>query len=928
MKTKIEIKGARVHNLKNIDLTINHKELTVITGVSGSGKSSLAFDTIFAEGQRRFIESMSSYARQFLGKLNKPETDYIKGIAPSIAIQQKVITSNPRSTVGTTTEIYDYLKILFARIGTTISPVSNEKVKKHTAQDVLIALNSAKNNCKVAVVCPIVNLDKTNPDKIIQQLISKGFNRIYLNNNIQNLNELISIPPTLSDAFIVIDRIIVENGNELNNARYIDSIQLAFDEGKGNCGLLDIEKKTVKWFNNRFELDGMSFQEPNVHFFTFNNPFGACKTCEGYGRVLGIDEQLVFPNRQLSIYEEAIMPWRGEVMGEYLKELIYNAKKFDFPIHRPVNQLTPEEYAILWEGNRHFMGLNKFFKFLESQTYKIQYRVLLSRYRGQTECPECKGTRLRGDASYVKINQYSIQDIVLLPIAQCYDFFNTLSLDENERIISKRILPEIIQRLGFLKNVGLGYLTLNRAANTLSGGESQRINLATALGSSLVGSIYVLDEPSIGLHPIDTQRLISVLKNLTALGNTVLIVEHEEEIMKAADSIIDIGPFAGQYGGEVVFQGTFKELKTAKNSLTADYLNQLRCIPIPAKRRISNKKISISGATKNNLKNITINIPLEAFVCISGVSGSGKSTLIKDIVYPAIRTHLGLSSELNKGFDSLSGDLNIIQNIEFIDQNPIGKSSRSNPITYVKAFDDIRELYTRQSLSKIRGYKPGFFSFNVEGGRCEMCEGEGIITVAMQFMADIELTCETCKGKRYKSETLEITYRGITIHDLLVMNLEDAYIFFNSSNEKIEQKIAEKIKPLIDVGLGYLKVGQSSSTMSGGEAQRIKLASFLSKNTAAPTLFIFDEPTTGLHFYDIEKLLIAFNALVNKGHTVLVIEHNVEVLKCADHIIDLGPEGGENGGNLLFCGTPEQLIKMENNSTGKFLKEKIGQVKN
>ena len=928
VKTKIEIKGARVHNLKNIDLSINHNQLTVITGVSGSGKSSLAFDTIFAEGQRRFIESMSSYARQFLGKLNKPETDYIKGIAPSIAIQQKVITSNPRSTVGTTTEIYDYLKILFARIGTTISPVSNEKVKKHTAQDVLIALNSAKNNSKVAVVCPIVNLDKTNPEKIIQQLISKGFNRICLNNNIQNLNELISIPPTLSDALIVIDRIIVENGNELNNARYIDSIQLAFDEGKGNCGLLDIEKKTVKWFNNRFELDGMSFQEPNIHFFTFNNPFGACKTCEGYGRVLGIDEQLVFPNRQLSIYEEAIMPWRGEVMGEYLKELIYNAKKFDFPIHRPVNQLTPEEYNILWEGNGHFMGLNKFFKFLESQTYKIQYRVLLSRYRGQTECPECKGTRLRGDASYVKINQYSIQDIVLLPIAQCYDFFNALSLDENDRIISKRILPEIIQRLGFLKNVGLGYLTLNRAANTLSGGESQRINLATALGSSLVGSIYVLDEPSIGLHPIDTQRLISVLKNLTALGNTVLIVEHEEEIMKAADSIIDIGPFAGQYGGEVVFQGTFKELKTAKNSLTADYLNQLRCIPIPAKRRISDKKISISGATKNNLKNIAIDIPLQSFVCISGVSGSGKSTLIKDIVYPAIRTHLGLSSELNKGFDSLSGDLNMVQNIEFIDQNPIGKSSRSNPITYVKAFDDIRELYTRQSLSKIRGYKPGFFSFNVEGGRCEMCEGEGIITVAMQFMADIELTCETCKGKRYKSETLEITYRGITIHDLLVMNLEDAYLFFNSSNEKIEQKIAEKIKPLIDVGLGYLKVGQSSSTMSGGEAQRIKLASFLSKTTAAPTLFIFDEPTTGLHFYDIEKLLIAFNALVNKGHTVLVIEHNVEVLKCADHIIDLGPEGGENGGNLLFCGTPEQLIKMENNSTGQFLKEKISQVKN
>ena len=928
MKTKIEIKGARVHNLKNIDLSINHKELTVITGVSGSGKSSLAFDTIFAEGQRRFIESMSSYARQFLGKLNKPETDYIKGIAPSIAIQQKVITSNPRSTVGTTTEIYDYLKILFARIGTTISPISNEKVKKHTAQDVLQALMSYPDKRKLAIVCPIIDVSNSTLEKKIQSLINKGFNRIYLNNNITQLTELITHPTPLNDGLIVIDRIIIESDNDENNARYIDSIQLAFQEGKGSCGILDIDDKTIHWFNNLFELDGMTFQEPSIHFFTFNNPFGACKTCEGYGKVLGIDENLVFPNKSLSIYQDAIAPWKGEVMGEYLQALIYNAKKFDFPIHRPVKELTAEEYKLLWEGNTYFMGLNKFFKFIESQLYKIQYRVMLSRYRGQTECPECLGTRLRGDTCYVKINQYSIQDIVLLPISQCYEFFSNLTLSDSDRTISKRILPEIIQRLGFLKNVGLGYLTLNRASNTLSGGESQRINLATALGSSLVGTIYVLDEPSIGLHPIDTQRLISVLKNLTALGNTVLIVEHEEEIMKAADSIIDIGPFAGQYGGEVVFQGTFKELKTAKNSLTADYLNQLRCISIPAKRRISDKKISISGATKNNLKNIAIDIPLKSFVCISGVSGSGKSTLIKDIVYPSIRTHLGLSSELNKGFDSLSGDLNMVQNIEFIDQNPIGKSSRSNPITYVKAFEDIRELYTRQSLSKIRGYKPGFFSFNVEGGRCEMCEGEGIITVAMQFMADIELTCQTCKGKRYKSETLEITYRGITIHDLLIMNLEDAYIFFNSSNEKIEQKIAEKIKPLIDVGLGYLKVGQSSSTMSGGEAQRIKLASFLSKNTAAPTLFIFDEPTTGLHFYDIEKLLIAFNALVNKGHTVLVIEHNMEVLKCADHIIDLGPEGGENGGNLLFCGTPEQLIKIENNSTGKFLKEKIGHIKN
>lgn len=924
MKTKIEIKGARVHNLKNIDLTINHEELTVITGVSGSGKSSLAFDTIFAEGQRRFIESMSSYARQFLGKLNKPETDYIKGIAPSIAIQQKVITSNPRSTVGTTTEIYDYLKILFARIGLTISPISKQLVKKHTPQDVLQALNSYPNKRKLAIVCPIIDSSNSSSDKKIQLLINKGFNRVYLNNEITNLSALENNQIPLTDGLIVIDRIIIETDNFQNDARYIDSIQLAFQEGKGSCGLLDIDNNTISWFNNLFELDGMTFQEPSIHFFTFNNPFGACKTCEGYGKVLGIDENLVFPNKSLSIYEDAIAPWKGEVMGEYLQALIYNAKKFDFPIHRPIKDLTAEEYKLLWDGNSYFMGLNKFFKFIESQLYKIQYRVMLSRYRGQTECPECLGTRLRGDTCYVKIEQYSIQDIVLLPINLCYDFFSNLTLSDSDRTISKRILPEIIQRLGFLKNVGLGYLTLNRASNTLSGGESQRINLATALGSSLVGTIYVLDEPSIGLHPVDTQRLISVLKNLTELGNTVLIVEHEEDIMRAADSIIDIGPFAGQFGGEVVFQGTFKELSKAKNSLTADYLTQKKSIPLPTKRRFSKDKISITGARKNNLKNITVDIPLNSLVCVTGVSGSGKSTLIKEILYPAFRAHLGLTSELNIGFDTLTGDLKKIQNIEFIDQNPIGKSSRSNPITYVKAFDDIRELYANQPLAKMRAYKPGFFSFNVEGGRCEMCEGEGIITVGMQFMADIELPCETCKGKRYKAETLEVSYRGINIHELLSMNITDAYEFFNAVLDKTEQKIAAKIKPLVDIGLGYLNVGQSSSTMSGGEAQRIKLASFLSKGSTAPTLFIFDEPTTGLHFYDIEKLLIAFYALINKGHSILVIEHNIEVIKCADWIIDLGPTGGEEGGNLLFSGTPESLITLENNSTGKFLKEKIG----
>jgi excinuclease ABC subunit A len=898
VKSKIVIKGARVNNLKNIDVSINHGELTVITGVSGSGKSSLAFDTIFAEGQRRFIESMSSYARQFLGKLNKPETDYIKGIAPSIAIQQKVITNNPRSTVGTSTEIYDYLKLLFARIGITISPKSGEIVKKHVPQDVLQALKEFPNSQKMAVVCPINTSASVSVDKKIQLLIEQGFKRIYINNKIINLDEINSSETSLNTALLVIDRIVVKKESDENDARYIDSIQIAFSEGKGACGLLDIEQGNVTWFTNLFELDEMTFQEPSVHFFTFNNPFGACKTCEGYGRVLGIDQNLVLPNKQLSVYEGAIAPWKGEIMGEYLNQLVYNAKKFNFPIHRPISELSAEEIDILWEGNSYFMGLNKFFKFLESQTYKIQYRVMLSRYRGQTECPECKGTRLRGDANYVKINQYSIQDIVLLPIIQCLDFFNQLELSVTEKEISKRILPEIIQRLRFLKDVGLGYLTLN-------------------------SSIYVLDEPSIGLHPQDTQRLISVLQHLKNLGNTVLVVEHDEEIMKAADSVIDIGPLAGQYGGEVVYHGTYKDLHKAKNSLTADYLTQKIAIPLPQKRRNTTKKIMIAGARKNNLKNIHVTLPLNSLVCISGVSGSGKSTLIKEIVYPAIRTHLGLTSELNIGYDTLSGDLNLIKNVEFIDQNPIGKSSRSNPITYVKAFDDIRELFARQPLAKMRGYKPGFFSFNVEGGRCEMCEGEGTITVGMQFMADVELSCDTCKGKRYKAETLEVNYRGINIHELLAMNLTDAYSFFAASNERTEQKITEKIKPLIDVGLGYLKVGQSSSTMSGGEAQRIKLASFLSKGSTIDTLFIFDEPTTGLHFHDIEKLIIAFNALINKGNSIFVIEHNVEVMKCADWIIDLGPEGGENGGNLLFSGVPEAISELKDNSTGLFLRDKL-----
>lgn len=919
----IEIKGARVHNLKNVDVKIPHGKITVITGVSGSGKSSLAFDTIYAEGQRRFIESMSSYARQFLGKLNKPETDYIKGIAPSIAIQQKVITSNPRSTVGTTTEIYDYLKLLYARIGRTFSPISGNEVKKHTVGDVMNYLKELPNNAKIAILSPLEIKSNQSINSKLENLYKQGFTRIYLNNQFE-LIEAVLNQNVNSEVHLVIDRISCDFSDESNEARATDSISIAFAEGNGNCGIFELENQQITWFSNRFELDGIEFQEPNLHFFAFNNPFGACKTCEGYGMVLGIDEDLVFPDRTLSVYEGGIAPWKGETMSEYLNELIFNAKKFDFPIHRPIKDLTQKELKLLWDGNNHFLGLTKFFKFIESQTYKIQYRVLLSRYRGKTICPECLGTRLRGDAANVKINGLSIQECVLLSIENAYKFFNSLNLNDYEFQVSKRILPEIQNRLGFLKDVGLGYLTLNRAANSLSGGESQRINLATSLGSSLVGSIYVLDEPSIGLHPKDTERLVSVLKRLKEIGNTVIIVEHEEEVMRAADEILDIGPKAGVYGGEVVFQGTFDQLQISVNSLTSDYLLERKVIPVPTKRRTSKNKIAIEGARQFNLKTLNVDFPLNSLVCLTGVSGSGKSTLIRSILYPAIRKELGLSSDLPGKFDSIKGDLKLIKHIEFIDQNPIGKSSRSNPITYVKAFDEIRELYAKQPVAKMRGYKPGFFSFNVEGGRCEMCEGEGTITVGMQFMADVNLVCETCNGKRYKAETLEINYRGKTIYDLLETNLDEALEFFKNGTDRLEQKIVEKIQPLVDVGLGYLKVGQSSSTMSGGEAQRIKLASFLSKGTNAPsTLFIFDEPTTGLHFYDIDKLIIAFNGLIERGHSVIVIEHNMEVIKCADWIIDLGPVGGENGGNILFEGTPENLAKEKDNSTGEFLKQKL-----
>ncbi len=917
---KIEVKGARVHNLKNLSVEITHGKMTVITGLSGSGKSSLAFDTLYAEGQRRYIESLSSYARQFLGKLDKPETDYIKGISPAIAIEQKVISSNPRSTVGTTTEIYDYLKILFARTGKTISPISGKEVKKNTVSDVVDHILSFPDGEKLLITCPLVNIEKYGKEKALRILFDQGYTRILTKNGSASIEEELASNDNLSASdLLIIDRVSVDRSDE-SVARFSDSVQLSFSEGHGDCTICSADGSERATFSTSFELDNMEFQEPSEHFFTFNNPFGACKTCEGYGSVIGIDEKLVFPDRSLSVFQGAVAPWRGETMGEYLQELIFSASKFDFPIHRPVSQLSKDEYELLWTGNKHFTGIRRFFRFIESQTYKIQYRVMLSRYRGKTECPDCRGTRLRKDASYVKVNGRSITDIVLMPVNEAHTFFSQLDLSEHDRQVAKRILPEITSRLGFLVDVGLGYLTLNRASNSLSGGESQRINLATSLGSSLVGSMYILDEPSIGLHPADTSNLIRVLHRLRDEGNTVIVVEHETEIMKAADELIDIGPMAGKYGGEVVFQGTHSTLSKAKNSLTAEYLTGKRTIAIPEKRRLFKNRIQVNGARQYNLKDIDVEIPLNQLVCVTGVSGSGKSTLIREIVYPAVLNHLGEASNQNGLYQSLGGDLKSIRAVEFVDQNPIGKSSRSNPITYVKAFDDIRELFARQPLAKTRGYKPGFFSFNVDGGRCEMCEGEGEITVGMQFMADIHLPCEACGGKRYKQETLEITYRNLSISNLLEMDIESALSFFEAGQDKLEHKIAEKIKPLVDVGLGYLKVGQASSTLSGGEAQRIKLASFLSKGiNTTPTLFIFDEPTTGLHFYDIEKLLNALNALIDVGHSVIVIEHNTDVMKCADWIIDLGPEGGDKGGNILFSGTPENLLKMKENKTAKYL---------
>ncbi|MBU2018846.1 MAG: excinuclease ABC subunit UvrA, partial [Bacteroidetes bacterium] len=836
------------------------------------------------------------------------------------------ITNNPRSTVGTTTEIYDYLKILFTRVGKTFHPETGNEVKKHTVSDIIDLLKSQAANTKAMILCPIKGFEKYGIDRQLKLLFDQGYTRLLLNHETIRIEDVLVNPPANIDkSDLLLDRITCNFEDDQTEARYADSLGLAFAEGDGECAIYFPENQEKKAFSNKFEIDNTSFIEPSVHFFTFNNPFGACRKCDGYGSVIGIDPFLVIPDQTKSVFEGGIAPWRGESMGVYLQTLIKNSSKFDFPIHRPIEDLTEEQYELLWTGNEYFAGLHSFFKDIESQTYKIQYRVMLSRFRGKSVCPDCRGTRLRKDANYVKIEGKSITDIVLMPINESLTFFQGLDLMNQDAQIAKRILPEVISRLQFLCDVGLTYLTLNRAANSLSGGESQRINLATSLGSTLVGSMYVLDEPSIGLHPKDTARLVVVLKKLRDLGNTVIIVEHEEDVMKAADEIIDIGPGAGRFGGTLVFQGNHKQLLSAKDSLTADYLNAVKSIPLPLKRRTSNDFIQINGARKNNLKNINVRFPLHQFVCVTGVSGSGKSTLVRDILLPNVKEYLATGKwSVGPDMKSIDGSWKSFQNVEFVDQNPIGKSSRSNPATYVKAFDDIRDLFSRQPLSQQRGYSPGFFSFNVEGGRCEMCEGEGEVKVSMQFMADLHLPCETCNGARYKEETLEVLVKGKNISDILQMDVAAALEFFGELEDKVAIKVIDKIKPFSEVGLDYVQLGQSSSTLSGGEAQRVKLASFLIKGySKTKTLFIFDEPTTGLHFHDIRKLVIAFNALVNVGHSVIVIEHNLDVIKCADTIIDLGPEGGKNGGNLLFVGTPEELIQLKNSPTGVHLKNKL-----
>ena len=916
----ISIKGARVNNLKNIDVDIPRNKLVVITGLSGSGKSSLAFDTLYAEGQRRYVESLSSYARQFLGRMSKPECDFIKGIPPAIAIEQKVNSRNPRSTVGTSTEIYEYLRLLYSRVGKTYSPISRQEVKKHSTEDIVNCMLSYPEGTRYTVLTPI----RLREDRTLQQQLEidlkQGFNRIEVNGEMKRIDEY--TPVAGDEVYLLVDRMAVATSKDAIS-RLTDSAETAMYEGDGNCLLrfYSADGSTQLFsFSTKFEADGIKFEEPNDQMFSFNSPLGACPECEGFGKVIGIDEHLVIPNRALSVYDGAVLCWRGEKMGEWLQEFIHEAPAHDFPIFAPYYELTQEQKDYLWHGPRNKACIDSFFKMLEENQYKIQYRVMLARYRGKTICPVCHGTRLKKEAGYVKVGGKSISQLVDLPIHDLKEFFRTLELDAHDTAIAKRILTEITNRINFLMDVGLGYLTLNRLSNSLSGGESQRINLATSLGSSLVGSLYILDEPSIGLHSRDTDRLIKVLRQLQELGNTVVVVEHDEEIIRAADYIIDIGPQAGRLGGQIVYQGNMNDLQRNSNSYTVRYLLGEENIEIPRCHRPWNNYIEIKGARENNLKGIDVKFPLNVMTVVTGVSGSGKSTLVRDVFYKALKREYSEASERPGEFISLEGDVQLVKDIEFVDQNPIGKSSRSNPVTYVKAYDEIRKLFAEQPLAKQMGYTAGYFSFNTEGGRCEECKGDGTVTVEMQFMADLVLECESCHGKRFKSDTLEIKFQDKSIYDILEMTVNQAIEFFAEYNQK---KIVKKLIPLQEVGLGYIKLGQASSTLSGGENQRVKLAYFLSIEKAQPTIFVFDEPTTGLHFHDIKKLLEAFEALISRGHTIIIIEHNMDVIKCADHVIDLGPEGGNMGGNLVVAGTPEEVAACAASYTGQFLKEKL-----
>lgn len=921
----IVVKNSRVNNLNNLSVGIKRNKLTVITGVSGSGKSSLAFDTLYAEGQRMYVESLSSYARQFLGRMEKPDVDYIKGVSPAIAIEQKVSSRSSRSTVGTTTEVYDYLKLLFARIGKTTSPVSGKQVKKNTVTDVVDFICSHADGTKFMVLTPLVlTPGRTLPEEL-EILLQKGFSRIIIDGEPAFLEDVLKDfdQKAKHQIEILIDRASVTKEEDFT-FRMADSVQTAFYEGHGNC-ILDFPGADRKTFNDRFELDGILFEEPSVNFFTFNNPYGACKKCEGVGHVLGIDDDLVIPDKSLSTFEGCIAPWRTEKMGEWLTPLIQNGMDYDFPIHRAYKDLDQAHKDLLWDGHKKYQGLHAFFDFLESKSQKIQYRVMLSRYRGRTVCPDCKGTRLRKDASYVTVGGKNLQELVLLPLSELLSFFEELKLTKYELGVAEKLVYEVKSRLTYILKVGLTYLTLNRLTNTLSGGEFQRIKLATSLGSALVGSMYILDEPSIGLHPRDTGKLIEVLHHLRDLGNTVIVVEHEEDVMRASDEIIDIGPNAGANGGNLIFQGTIAESAHDTKSYTGQFLNGLEAVPMPKSRRKWTSSIKVTGASENNLKHIDVEFPLHTLTVVTGVSGSGKSTLVRNILFPAVKKHIGEYSETKAKYTGLEGDYKTLESIEFVDQNPIGKSSRSNPVTYLKAYDAIRSLYCDQQLAKQRGYKASHFSFNIDGGRCDNCKGEGETRVEMQFMADIQLVCEVCKGKRFKKETLEIEYHSpatdqkLNISQVLDLTIDQAVEFFSD-----QKKVKESLMPLQKVGLGYLKMGQSSNTLSGGEAQRVKLAFFLSKeNKTKHSLFIFDEPTTGLHFHDITKLIESLQALIQKGHSVVVIEHNQEVVKCADWVLDIGPEGGAKGGNLCFAGTPENLVKEKENHTGRYLKDKL-----